>query len=90
MGHCCGGRAHATHDERGDHGDGHEIAGEIHFEVGRGPVGADADAAAEASSSTADPDGGLSGVVVPAIVVLLSGACALVVWRRRRAPGTES
>ena len=70
--------------------DGHEIAGEIHFEVGRGPVGADADAAAEASSSTADPDGGLTGVVVPAIVVLLSGACALVVWRRRRAPGTES
>lgn len=63
--------------------DGHEIAGEIHFEVGdSAAVGG----GASASSPTTDPgsDGALRGVVVPAAVVLLSGACALVLWHRRR------
>jgi methionine-rich copper-binding protein CopC len=62
--------------------DGHEIAGEIHFEVGD-----DAPAevrAAATSESEDDSDGTLRGVVVPAAVVLLSGACALVIRQRRR------
>lgn len=63
--------------------DGHEIAGEIHFEVGDG-VPAEVRAAAT-SESEDDSDGTLRGVVVPAAVVLLSGACALVIRQRRRA-----
>lgn len=68
--------------------DGHEIAGEIHFEVGGGtPASGDEEAAAGASSSSdTAPEGVLRGVVVPAAVVLLSAACALVLWHRRRAP----
>lgn len=68
--------------------DGHEIAGEIRFEVGDGtPVTGDEEAAARASSSSSDPapDDALRGVVVPAAVVLLSGAAALVIRRRRAA-----
>ena len=70
--------------------DGHEIAGEVHFEVGHGTSTApDEEAAAGASSSSSSPsstaaDGALRDVVVPAAVVLLSGACALVLWHRRR------
>jgi methionine-rich copper-binding protein CopC len=69
--------------------DGHEIAGEIHFEVGDGtPAAGDEEAAARASSSSdGAPDGALRGVVVPSAVVLVSGACALVLWHRRRATG---
>ena len=63
--------------------DGHEIAGEIHFEVGDG---ASAEVLAAATSeSEGDSDGTLRGVVVPAAVVLVSGACALVIRQRRRA-----
>jgi methionine-rich copper-binding protein CopC len=62
--------------------DGHEIAGEIHFEVGDG---APAEVRAAATSeSEDDSDETLRGVVVPAAVVLLSGACALVIRQRRR------
>jgi copper resistance protein C len=70
--------------------DGHEIAGEIHFEVGDGtPASGDEEAAAGASSSSdTAPEGVLRGVVVPAAVVLLSGACALVLWHRRRTPSS--
>lgn len=63
--------------------DGHEIAGEIHFEVGDG---APAEVRAAATSEPEDDsDATLRGVVVPAAVVLLSGACALVIRQRRRA-----
>lgn len=67
--------------------DGHEIAGEIRFEVDGTPVTGDEAAAARASSSSSDPapDDALRGVVVPAAVVLLSGAAALVIRRRRAA-----
>ena len=57
--------------------DGHEMAGEIRFEVGA--------AASSSSGDDDDPDGVLRGIVVPAGVVLLSGACALVIRHRRRA-----
>lgn len=63
--------------------DGHEIAGEIHFEVGDG---APAEVRPAATSEPEDDsDGTLRGVVVPAAVVLLSGACALVIRQRHRA-----
>lgn len=62
--------------------DGHEIAGEIRFEVGEGvPARV---RATGSSASEDDSDGPLRGVVVPATVVLLSGACALVIRQRRR------
>jgi copper resistance protein C len=64
--------------------DGHEIAGEIRFEVGDGKPD-DVGAAAPSSSDDDDPDGALRGIVVPAGVVLLSGACALAIRHRRRA-----
>ena len=68
--------------------DGHEIAGEIRFEVGDGlPAEVRAAGSSASSASTAsedDSDGTLRGVVVPAAVVLLSGACALVIRQRRR------
>jgi copper resistance protein C len=64
--------------------DGHEIAGEIRFEVGDGTPD-DVGAAAPSSSDDDDPDGALRGIVVPAGVVLLSGACALTIRHRRRA-----
>ena len=71
--------------------DGHEIAGEINFEIGDGTFAGDEEAAAGASSSSdTAPEGVLRGVVVPAAVVLLSGACALVLWHRRRAPGSTT
>lgn len=63
--------------------DGHEIAGEIHFEVGDGVPGVVRGAPAESQD---DSDGTLRGVVLPAAVVLLSGACALVIRQRRREP----
>ena len=63
--------------------DGHEIAGEIHFEVG--DVAPAEVRAAATSESEGDSDGTLRGVVVPAAVVLVSGACALVIRQRRRA-----
>lgn len=62
--------------------DGHEIAGEIRFEVGDGAGAAVRAAGSPASES--DSDGTLRGVVVPAAVVLVSGACALVIRQRRR------
>lgn len=65
--------------------DGHEIAGEIRFEVGDGVPGEVPAASSPApSESDGDSDGTLRGVVVPAAVVLLSGACALVIRQRRR------
>jgi methionine-rich copper-binding protein CopC len=64
--------------------DGHEMAGEILFEVGDGAP-AEVRAAASSSSDGDDPDGALRGIVVPAGVVLLSGACALAIRHRRRA-----
>jgi methionine-rich copper-binding protein CopC len=67
--------------------DGHEIAGEIRFEVGDAAA-ASADDDGSGGSSAPDAaraDGALRDVVVPASVVLLSAACALVIWQRRRA-----
>jgi methionine-rich copper-binding protein CopC len=64
--------------------DGHEIAGEIRFEVGDGTPD-EGGAAAASSSDDDDPDGVPRGIVVPAGVVLLSGACALAIRHRRRA-----
>lgn len=65
--------------------DGHEMAGEIRFEVGDGTPDAVGAAASSSSGDDDDPDGVLRGIVVPAGVVLLSGACALVIRHRRRA-----
>lgn len=65
--------------------DGHEITGEIRFQVGDGTPDDEVGAAASSSSGGDDPDGALRGIVVPAVVVLLSGACALVIRHRRRA-----
>jgi methionine-rich copper-binding protein CopC len=67
--------------------DGHEIAGEVRFEVGgAAAVGVGDDGAGASSARDADgSDGALRDAVVPASVVLLSGACALVLWQRRRA-----
>jgi methionine-rich copper-binding protein CopC len=62
--------------------DGHEIAGEIRFEVGDGVTAEGMSAASSASDD--DSGGALRGVVVPAAVVLVSGACALVIRHRRR------
>ena len=65
--------------------DGHEIAGEIRFEVGDGTPDEVGAAASSSSGGDDDPDGVLRGIVVPVGVVLLSGACALVIRHRRRA-----
>ncbi|NPC43364.1 copper resistance protein CopC [Nocardioides sp. zg-1230] len=65
--------------------DGHEIAGEIRFEVDDGlPAEVRAAGSSASTASEDDSDGTLRGVVVPAAVVLLSGACALVIRQRRR------
>jgi len=63
--------------------DGHEMAGEITFQIGEAATG---ESGGAASSPTADDGSGaaLRGVVVPAGVVLLSVACALAIWHRRR------
>jgi copper resistance protein C len=68
--------------------DGHEMAGEISFAVGDGAP--DEVGAAASSSTDDDPDGVLRGIVVPAGVVLLSGACALAIRHRRRAAASGS
>ncbi|MBC2933321.1 copper resistance CopC family protein [Nocardioides sp. zg-1228] len=63
--------------------DGHEMAGEITFDVGGSASGEEG----TGSSPPTDDDGSgssLRGVVVPAGVVLLSGAFALALWHRRR------
>jgi methionine-rich copper-binding protein CopC len=65
--------------------DGHEMAGEIRFEVGDGTQDEVGAAASSPAADDDDPDGVLRGIVVPASVVLLSGACALVIRHRRRA-----
>ena len=66
--------------------DGHEIAGEIRFEVGdASAAGAEDGSGASSAPDGARADGALRDVVVPASVVLLSAACALVIWQRRRA-----
>jgi methionine-rich copper-binding protein CopC len=63
--------------------DGHEVAGEIHFEVGPTSV-----APSESTSSTAAPRPGFwerrSSAVVPVSLVVLAGAAAVVVVRRTR------
>jgi methionine-rich copper-binding protein CopC len=64
--------------------DGHEMAGEVRFEVGDGTPD-EGGAAATSAPDADDPDGVLRGIVVPAGMVLLSGAGALAIWQRRRA-----
>lgn len=67
--------------------DGHEISGEVRFEVGDGVIAAEdaGTGASPASSPTSGSDGAVRGVVVPAAVVLLAAAAALALWHRRRA-----
>jgi methionine-rich copper-binding protein CopC len=68
--------------------DGHEVSGEVRFEVGdtAGAAGDGEAGASPDSSSTSGSDRAVRGVVVPAAVVLLSGAAALALWHRRRTP----
>jgi len=60
--------------------DGHQVTGEVHFEVG--PVSGPADSGARATVEQ-DAGGGERGILVLG-VVLLAGAGGLVVLRRRR------
>lgn len=65
--------------------DGHEIRGEIAFEVGSisGPIDSGSpDSEATAQSGSGWWDGG-GDVILPVALLLLAGAAALV-WRRRR------
>ncbi|MCF6376870.1 copper resistance protein CopC [Nocardioides KLBMP 9356] len=66
--------------------DGHDVRGDVHFEVGSAPTSA-ASADGEATGTPA-ADGWAErgrGAVVPGVVVVLAAATALVLARRRRA-----
>jgi len=68
--------------------DGHEISGEIHFEVGALSVAADGvTSGSDAAATSAGEDGfwedGLDAAL-PVTLVLLAGAAALVLLRRQR------
>jgi methionine-rich copper-binding protein CopC len=65
--------------------DGHEVTGEVRFEVGDTAAGEDEARASPTSSATRRSDGAVRDVAVPAAVVLLAGAGALALWHRRRA-----
>ncbi|NYE34984.1 hypothetical protein F4692_000088 [Nocardioides cavernae] len=65
-------------------GDGHEMAGEIQFQVGAGTEPG-VDEASAPTSSDAGEDDGVGGIVLPVAVVLTCSAVALVLWQRRRA-----
>ncbi|GAA1921927.1 copper resistance CopC family protein [Nocardioides hwasunensis] len=62
--------------------DGHEVAGEIRFQVGAAVAAGEG--AESASSPAASADGRPAAVVVPLAMVLVAGAGALLLWRRRR------
>ncbi|WP_210438276.1 copper resistance CopC family protein [Nocardioides xinjiangensis] len=64
--------------------DGHEITGEVQFQVGAGAEPG-VDEASAPTSAEAGEDDGLGGVLLPGAVVLAGGAVALVLWHRRRA-----
>lgn len=69
-------------------GDGHEMAGQVQFQVGAGAEPGVDEVSAPTSSSSGDDDT-VRGVVVPVTLVLSAAAVALVVLRRRRtASGT--
>jgi methionine-rich copper-binding protein CopC len=63
--------------------DGHEISGEVAFEVGSGVADA-AERPAAAAESPAGSGGGILGVGLPVAMVLIAGVAALLVLRHRR------
>lgn len=75
--------------------DGHEVAGEITFEVGQvgqvgeSPVPAEDEGASSSSAPGSWSDGLVRGALVPMTVVLLSAAVALVLRHRRRMATTR-
>ncbi len=67
--------------------DGHDVRGEVHFEVGSLSAPSDDETAGSEASAASDSgwwDGG-GDVMVPVALILLAGAAALVLSRRKRA-----
>jgi len=67
--------------------DGHEISGEVHFEVGALSAPAAAAAGGDSTGAAAGPWATRPGVLLPVGAVLVAAAAALGVARRRRAAG---
>ena len=65
--------------------DGHEITGQVRFQVGAGAEPGVDEVSAPASSTSGDDDA-VRGVVVPVTLLLVSAAAALVVLQRRKVP----
>ena len=65
--------------------DGHEVNGEIHFDVGALATGS-GDEAADAAGPTSDEGAWAKGraAILPAAVLLVAGAAALLLLRRQR------
>ena len=66
--------------------DGHDVRGDVHFQVGPAPTAAPAEASA--SAATPATDGWWErgrGAVLPLVLVLLAAGTALLLVRRRRA-----
>ncbi|GAA5123705.1 hypothetical protein GCM10023339_44050 [Alloalcanivorax gelatiniphagus] len=66
--------------------DGHEISGQVGFEVGSGAA-ATADQSAARDAAPAGSGGGVLGATLPVALVLLAGGAALMLVRRRRTAG---
>lgn len=64
-------------------GDGHEMAGQVQFQVGAGTEPGVDEVSAPTSSSSGGDDT-VRGVVVPATLVVVGAGAALLVLRRRR------